>query len=228
MELRPIPRRFACPVAAVVLLAGITSPSGAAERAGESPIGKVNERLARLTAILNAGDVERRLEAVSELASVGGAQATAALAKAALFDDDSLVREEAILTLGETGIEIHLPLLEQALLDPQPRVREAAVEALAGLGGDGAARALAFVLGDEDASLRERAVLALGEIGGETAIGILQRALADEDDSVREAAEEVLNELPSPQPGGDRALRPRRGADPSDPTIPGSKLLSEP
>jgi hypothetical protein len=157
---------------------------------------EANASLVRLSLALADDEAKVRLEAVSELASIGSDQAAAALA-AALSDSDPSVREEAVCGLGEIGDETDLEILEQALMDPDLRVREAAVEAVTDIGGDDSARTLAFALTDVAPSLREDAVYALREIGSETAIGILQQALADEQRSVREAASEVLAELSS-------------------------------
>lgn len=155
--------------------------------------------VARLRLVLADGDAKARLEAVSELAVLDTARAAEALAAAALSNESSAVREEAVYELGEAGDENAFAILEQALEDPDPGVREAVVEAFADRGGDDSAWALATALHDEDASLREQAVLALGEIGGEIAVVLVQRALGDELSSVREAAREVLDELGEPQ-----------------------------
>ncbi len=169
-----------------------------ASESGESDGDDATQPLeADLRFALADADGKVRLKAVGELPEIGGGQALAALAAAALFDESSLVREEAVHGLGESGHESAIQLLEQALMDPDEGVRETAIEAFTDIGGDDAARALAFALSDEDPSLRTDAVYALGEIGGEAAIRALQQALADEQSSVREAAAETLAELSS-------------------------------
>lgn len=153
------------------------------------------ESLSRLTAAMTDDDAKVRLEAVSELADIGSDQAAADLASAALFDEASSVREEALHGLREIGERIDRKVFWQALMDPDRRVRKAAVDVVADIGGDDSARALAFVLDDDDVSVREDTVYALGEIGGEVALGLLKQALTDEQSSIREAAADVLAEL---------------------------------
>ncbi len=167
----------------------------AAPESGESDGDDAAQPLeAALRLALADADSKVRLKAVAELPEVGGDQAAAALAAAALFDQDSSVREEAVYGLGEMGDETTVQILEQALMDPDEGVRETAIEAFTDIGGDDAVRALAFALSDEDPSLRADAVHALGEIGGEAAIRALQQALADEQSSVRKAAAAVLTD----------------------------------
>ncbi len=153
--------------------------------------------LAQLSLALDDFDPEVRLEAVAEMAGLGGPQVAVKLADVALFDEDALVREEAIYGLADIDMgdeETILPTLERALFDPVPLVREAAVEAVIEIGGDDSARVLAFTLHDDDAELREEAVYALGEIGGQLALGYVLQAMADEDDAVRDAAAQVLEQ----------------------------------
>ncbi len=139
-------------------------------------------------------DVDTRLEAISDLAQIGGDQAAAALAET-LNDPQSSVRLEAVNALGDMGGVTAIQALERALLNPDAEVRGSAIVALADIGGEQSASALAAALYDGDPELREEAVDALGEIGGETAMLLLHHAQADEKAHIREAAAAYLAEL---------------------------------
>jgi HEAT repeat protein len=179
-------------IAVLLLLLAIL---GATEARPAAHLPATRESLARCTLTLAEGDSRARLAAVVEIGRLGGDEAGAILALAALSDDDPFVRAEALHGLGELGRAAELPSLEQALIDPDPEVREAAVQAIAALGGDEAARALGFALHDPETGLREEVVYALGEIGGDIAVDLLQVALSDDSEIVRSSASEVLAEL---------------------------------
>lgn len=175
-----------------VFSGGAVEPAPAA--APEPAVVEEDPRLASLIEALADGDVDRRLDAISDLVGIGG-PAAEALADTALFDEDAGVREEAISGLGEIGGEELLATLERALQDPDVYVREAVIWAVSDIGGDEAVRVLGLALGDQEVSMREEAINALGEIGGESAMALLEQALEDSDESIRELASELLEEL---------------------------------
>ncbi|MCY3019186.1 MAG: sigma-70 family RNA polymerase sigma factor [Planctomycetota bacterium] len=105
----------------------------------------------------------------------------------------SNVRASVARSLGRSGGEKALPLLEKALSDKGAHVRGAAAEALGQVGGEKALASLEKALADPDPetryyNVRCHAASALGEIGGGKALALLEKALADKDPNVHRVA----------------------------------------
>jgi hypothetical protein len=143
---------------------------------------------------LESGDRGTRVEAMHELASIGGDGIVARLA-AATGDDDAWVREEANNALGGIGSDLAIGQLEKSLRDADRDVREAAILALAEIGGEETISSLATALQDPDPSLRLEVVESLAEIGGASVMHLLDVALQDPDSDVRQAATDLRAEL---------------------------------
>jgi HEAT repeat protein len=110
-----------------------------------------------------------------------------------LKDADSVVRREAVITLGEMGDERCVEPLVRALRDGDWQVREAAIEAL-GTVGSPAVEALIKQLRDWD--IRKAAICALGKIKDERVLAPLIDQLRN--DEFHEDATRALVELGEP------------------------------
>lgn len=152
------------------------------------------QMIASLSFALTGENRDASLQAIAELADIGGDEAAVALT-AALQNTDAAVREEGAHALGEIAGEVAIQALQQALQDQQTDVREAAIAALAEIGGDQATRLLGNALNDPVSSLRQDLLYALAEIGSDTAIDLIRQALVDQQATVRETADEILSEL---------------------------------
>jgi hypothetical protein len=97
-----------------------------------------------------------------------------------LGDEDSLVRENAAVELGQTGDKQAIKPLAKALKDEDQTVRKAAKESLIQI--------LITTLDDEDPHARATAAKALGQIGGKRGVKPLVKALKDEDQAVSDAS----------------------------------------
>jgi hypothetical protein len=150
------------------------------------------ETIETLSVALADDDANARIDAVSALADMGGAEAAAMLTVTALHDVNASVRADALYALGASD-DANSPTFWRALQDADAEVRRAAISALEEIGGETSVQLLAIALNDGDALVRATAVDALGEVGGKTATGLLRQASNDEQSAVREAATELLD-----------------------------------
>jgi HEAT repeat protein len=142
--------------------------------------------------------------AARELATVGGAEAAAAL-RAALADADPRVRATAAEGLGQQRDGAAGPsLIGGAKQEPWPFVRRAELEALGRLCGPGAADLLVRAVDRDVAEVRRAALVGLARCKDPRARALLLRVLGrrNEASTVRELAAALLGEL------GDRAAAP--------------------
>ncbi len=113
----------------------------------------------------------------------------------ALSDEDTDVRQNAIIALGNLGDPRAVEPLISALSDEDTDVRQNAIIALGKLGDSRAVEPLIAALKDADPFMRSRAAFALGEIEDSRAIEPLIDALKDEDRLMRFSAVDALNQL---------------------------------
>ncbi len=118
----------------------------------------------------------------------------------ALKDEDSQVRGNAILALGEIGDRRAVEPLIQAIKDEDEYIRQKAAEVLYKLQDERAVKNLVeyFIsaLNNYDKSVRRRAADYLGEMGDPTAIEPLIQVLGDSDFYVRQSASKALGKMP--------------------------------
>lgn len=123
--------------------------------------------------------------------------------RAALADDDSNVRVDAVSALIDFDDEERAAMLASAALrDDQPSVRAEALYAMAGGQADAKTPVLARAIMDVDRDVRKAAIGALERSATEGSVRILAVALTDRDVSVRATAVDALGEI-----GGDAARR---------------------
>ncbi|HLX71043.1 MAG TPA: HEAT repeat domain-containing protein [Verrucomicrobiae bacterium] len=102
---------------------------------------------------LKSADPEKRLHAVARLAETEGADSFEGLSKAAA-DDDSRVREAALIALGGAGDQRATVLYLGAMRDRDPKVRQAAVGYLHDDGSEKTHDAVCSALRDSDPVVR--------------------------------------------------------------------------
>ncbi len=109
-------------------------------------------------------DPSARLQAINELSTIGGAEASEALAKG-LGDSDPSIRIEVVRSLGSVGAENAIPTLAQVLYsDPDSDVRLAAVQTIAEQDSEVAKIFLKVAIEDKDETVREVAKEALNRL----------------------------------------------------------------
>ncbi|HEU0036886.1 MAG TPA: HEAT repeat domain-containing protein [Kofleriaceae bacterium] len=170
---------------------------------------------------LASSDVQKRIDAVTELGKYDIALTEKHLMKA-LSDEDERVRHAAAKALGQGGSTAAVPVLIDWLSNFDPKTKQVAAGALGDIGGPEATAALTRTLGDADSTVRQQAVKALGAIGrrGNPAVVIaLIPRLEDDKADVRIATITQLEELgdrraviPLVARFGDTALEPRKAA----------------
>ncbi|MBM4318974.1 MAG: hypothetical protein FJ125_03220, partial [Deltaproteobacteria bacterium] len=138
---------------------------------------------------------DRRAGAAAALGAIADGAAVAAL-RAALADDDPVVRRAAAEGLGRHRAPEVIPELVPLLADPACAVE--AGRALAAL-GETALVPLAKALADGPPEVRPGAARALGFCGLAEAFPLLARALGADDGALRCAAAEALGQLGQPQ-----------------------------
>jgi HEAT repeat protein len=136
------------------------------------------EALAALRPLLEAGDAQLRVAAVTVLGELDGAEIVPTL-NFALKDEAALVRRGAVRAIEKHPGTEQVPALMIALTDEDPEVRRLAAEALGTSGGSQAVHALGLALKDEDIWVRAAAVRSLGRLGGEESRCLVRSSLAD-------------------------------------------------
>jgi HEAT repeat protein len=108
------------------------------------------------------------------------------LAEAIRTEEDPLIREEIIRTLGVYPGPGSDAVLRSALEDPEPEVRAVACEAWGARGDEEAVALLSGVLdGDLDTDVRLAAARALGQSRNSAAVAALGRGLEDKDPAIQ-------------------------------------------
>lgn len=136
------------------------------------------------------------------------ADASIAPLSAALVDEDTKVRLDAVIALTIVGgDQAAAALTTVALSDADSAVRQEAVYALGEIGGEAGFEVLKQALFDPDVSVREAAVDAFADIGGEKSALALAVVLKDADPSLRAEVVDALGDI-----GGQAAIRLLRQA----------------
>jgi len=171
---------------------------------------------------LKSDDVQKRLDAVTELGKYDVALTEKHLIKA-LDDPDEKVKHAAAKALGQGGSQKAV----QTMIDwlgptSDAKTRQVAAGALGDIGGPDATAALTRTLGDSDSTVRQQTVKALGAIGRRgnpnVVIALIPR-LEDDKADVRIATIMQLEELgdrraviPLVARFGDTSIEPRKAA----------------
>jgi len=117
---------------------------------------------------------------------------------AALQNESSVVREQAIIALGKIGDERAVAPITSLLDDEDPGVRFYIPVALDMIGGEQMEDSLHKALKNEKAEVRMAAVSILGRIEDETGIDPLVELLADVDSHVKTSATDALVKIGKP------------------------------
>ena len=115
-----------------------------------------------------------------------------ALADRARRDDDPDVRQFAVETLGELGVDAASTVAREALADPNPWVRAEAVVVLDGLDRQAYAAAIEACLDDDHHAVRRNALLSLSKQRGSELLETLLTFVDDDSERVREWVAELL------------------------------------
>ena len=119
-----------------------------------------------------------------------------ALADLLRREPNTLLRREAVLTIGHLATPAAIPALQSALTDDDPDVRIAACAAWRRRGGPEAAGALASVIGsDQDLDVRIAAAAELSHFRGQVAMDALAVAIEDPDPALQYRAVLSLQEV---------------------------------
>jgi HEAT repeat protein len=130
----------------------------------------------------------------------------------ALADESALVRQAAVIAIGNTAMpSTRREAIMASLQDDDLWVRAAAGRALGQTGGAGDAERLCEMAEKGEAPERIAALESLGKLGGDEAWGSISRSLEDPDPEIRQAALAAVAETDSPD--AERELD-RRSADP--------------
>lgn len=116
---------------------------------------------------------EQRRNAAILFAALGDVDRLSLLAK----DEDALVRQDAVSSIGKLHIAPSGGILLMALVDEDPDVRIAAAESLGQVGDRGVVTALTHALNDEDAWVRCAVLNSLARIYPEGALNAVQTVL---------------------------------------------------
>ena len=147
--------RVCCAVLASVGLFGCDS----------DPAEPANPEAARWIRQLDTGNVEKRAEAIAELAAIDDACVIGPLLETARTDNQWNLRVEAIRALAREGVLRDPGPLISLLADPKKEIRQTVCEALGRLKAPAAEDALVERLGDPDPGVRLAAIRALGRLG---------------------------------------------------------------
>ncbi len=124
------------------------------------------------------GDAASRQASVTQMVLAKDPASAGAL-RAALADEDPIVRRLAVYGLERIGQEKHAEAIEPLLGDPDPWVCRTAATALGKLRSRRSAPALVAVLGHDDVHLRYEAFVALGRIGDPASRKAILAAMRD-------------------------------------------------
>ena len=117
------------------------------------------------------------------------------LIQGAYYDEDALMRQSAIFSMGRSvDRRWSKPVLTE-LASHDAAMRFEAASAAGELGLTAAVQPLIQLLDDPDSSVREASALALGKIGGPEARRALQACVESGDERLVQAAEEAMEEL---------------------------------
>jgi len=134
-----------------------------------------------------------RIVAVRKLTELETEVAVEIAAQVLEYDDDPIVRGEAVAVLGALGGDSVHSVLKVALVDPAASVRHRAIRALGTVGGEQATSILGQVLlGYSNQEMRLMALRALIEISNEGSRYYVETAASDQDLEVREVAQRGL------------------------------------
>lgn len=109
-----------------------------------------------------------------------------------LDDQDSLVRQAAVVAIGKLDAKNVIPKLEEMLTDPEAGVRLAAVRVLGDFGAQSATAKLVGLLNDKDNHVRQAAVNTLYKLEAREAAPAIIKLLSDQDNDVRNNVFEFL------------------------------------
>lgn len=119
-------------------------------------------------------------------------------------EEDPLVRQEIVRTLGYCKVPEATAVLEQALDDSDVEVRETACMSWGRVGGSQATAHLTKVVrSDTETSVRMAAARALGETGDKEAVPVLGELLAEQDPAMQLRATESLQQITGKDLGND-------------------------
>ncbi len=135
-----------------------------------------------------------RGEGLLERAYFGDSESVSRLA-VLLDDDDPLVREKAVLDLGETHNREALPHILRAIKDPEPTVRAAAVKAAAESGFDEMNTHIISALGDGDSGVVLAAISTVRALKLADAKDTLLKTSVTKNRTVQHLAIKTLTEL---------------------------------
>lgn len=156
-----------------------------------APLEHANSIAELLDDVHSQGVTDKRLEAISRLASQ--VDPLAELALVSLLDDHNpSIREETVEALAALGSGPAIQGLGYALSDADVSIRIIAMEMLAEIGTDDAVYSLTMTLSDEDPALREAAVYEIADVDSPAAAALLELFLLDNDPEVRQLAAEHL------------------------------------
>jgi HEAT repeat protein len=142
-----------------------------------------------LLTLADDADASVRAHAIAGLGQIkaGGKEALAALSKKAKGDEDAMVRQSAVRTLGKMGRDAE-PAVIASLKDKEPSVQAMALRTLAAMKPD--AKKVAPLIEEvatkaESEQVRAVAVQTLERVGGEDAEKAIVRLLKRDDSAVR-------------------------------------------
>jgi HEAT repeat protein len=140
---------------------------------------------------------EQRRNAAILFAALGDGERLLLLVK----DEDSLVREAAVSSIGKLHLDSAVGLLLIALVDENPDVRIAAAEALGEVGDDSVLTALNHTMNDEDAWVQCAALKSLARISLTATFDAVLAVFSRADGLLMITCLELLDQL-----GGERSL----------------------
>lgn len=112
---------------------------------------------------------------------------------------DSHAREDAVETIGKTGMALGADELLKALYDPSPRVRRKAAISLGKIGSPQTGLAIVEFLEKHPDLAEEELLYALGECGSPEAVDLVTRYLDDPRSVLRRSAAKALGVLGDPK-----------------------------
>lgn len=146
----------------------------------------------------NSDQSEQRRNAAILFATLGDGDRLSLLVK----DEDALVREAAVSSIGKLHLSTATGTLLMALVDEHPDVRIAAAEALGEVGDENVVTALNHALNDEDAWVQCAALRSLARVSPEATFHAVQKVFTDAEGLLLITCLELLD-----QQGDDQALK---------------------